>query len=458
MDHRLISPIEMYSVARHNVNYYKSVVFYLRFQTPTFSLSQWKERIEKSLRLTINAQSRLRLQVDLSREKPYYIILPMNIFDTLPIKVIETMNDNNYTNDDQEEFLNKILENEVNTAFNYDQDSPLWRIVLIIYSNSNTFDFIFTLDHAVGDGISGMAFFTSFLQFLSDNSTSIFHFNDDRPFHELIPSKLPPFSSFLLTIIEKLLLPVVLSKYFFPKTYWVGNVKLNGNESSQTRLLSFQLSSSIIDLLHKRCQIEKTTIHTAILSSLLLSITEILGKKPMEFHCNTAVNARRYCQPIISNQQMGVFVSSADTEHYIPYRENLIDLFWPLARQIKEQLNQKLDHSVLPLIQSLKFISNWNEFLIDQRKTLPNGLQNSLDISNILRWTFQSNDASWKILHGGFTQSANIVGSVFTTSVVTVNGNLKVYISFYEHAVGDVHQVKIMKDKMKQILIDAISL
>ncbi|CAF3579938.1 unnamed protein product, partial [Rotaria sp. Silwood2] len=214
----------------------------------------------------------------------------------------------------------------------------------------------------------------------------------------------------------------------------------------------------IMDLLHKKCQLEKTTIHTAILSSLLLAITEIMDKKNIEFSCSTAVNLRRFCQPIISNKQMGVFISTANSYHYIPYRDNLIDLFWSLARQIKEQINQEIEYSVLSLIHALKFISNWDQFLIDQRKTLPNGFQHSVDISNILRWSFKTTNPSWKILHGGFTQSANVVGSVFLLSLVTVNDILKVYISFHQHSIRNIQQVHFMKDRMKQILIDAIYL
>ncbi|CAF0959607.1 unnamed protein product [Rotaria sordida] len=458
MDHRIISPIEMYSVARNNTHFYKSVVFYLRFKTLSFSLSQWTERIEKCLRLTINAQPRLRLQVDLSRKEPFFIILPINVFDYLPIKIIERTN-NYYDHDDQqEEFLDKIIENETNTGFTYNQYSPLWRLIIIFSSNSNIFDIILTLNHAIGDGISGMAFFTTFIECLTEKSTLTFSLNDDRPMNELIPSRLPPFSSLLLKIIEKILLPKFLSQYFFPKTYWTGNIQIIGNDLSKTRLVSFKLSNQLLDLLHKKCQFEKTTIHTAILSSFLLSITEIMGKKNVELSCNTAVNTRRYCQPIESNKKMGVFVSGADSYHYIPYRNNLIDLFWPLARQIKEQINKEIEHSVLPLIQSLKFISNWNQFLIDQRKSLPNGYQNTVDISNILGWSFQSNDPSWNIIHGGFTQSANTVGSLFTLSVVTINDILKVYISFHEHSIENIEQVNFIKDRMKQILIDAIYL
>jgi NRPS condensation-like uncharacterized protein len=415
MDHRIVSPIEMYSVARNNIDFYKTIVFYVRFQASLFSLSEWKLRIEKALRLTIEAQPRLRLQVDLSRKQPYFIILPMNIFDTLPIRIIERTND-----DEEEEFLDKIVEDESNTGFAYNQSSPLWRVILIVSSESNIFDMIVTFNHAICDGMSGMGFFTSFVECLLEKSTSTFPLINDRPSYELIPSKLPPLSSFLLQIIEKILLPNFLSQYFFPKTYWTGNIQLIGNEPFQTRLISFKLSNKLLDLLHKKCQNEQTTIHTAILSSLLLSITEIFGKKNMEFLCGTAVNIRRYCQPIISNQQMGVFISNANSYHYIPYRENLEDLFWPLARQIKEQINQEIDQSILPLIQSLKFVSNWNNYLKNQRKILPNGYQNSVDISNILQWSFESHHPSWKILHGGFTQSANIVGSAFTVSVVGV--------------------------------------
>ncbi len=134
---------------------------------------------------------------------------------------------------------------------------------------------------------------------------------------------------------------------------------------------------------------------------------------------------------------------------------NTSHLFWPLARQIKEQINREIEQSTLPLIQSLKFVSNWNEFLLNQRKTLPNGYGNSVEISNLLRWSFESDDSSWKILHGGFSQSANIVGCAFTVSVVTVNGILKVYICFQEHSFDDIEQVKMMGDRMKQFLVDS---
>ncbi len=451
MDHRIVSPIEMYSVARNNLDYYKTVVFYLRFQTSLFSLSEWKLRIEKALRLTIEAQPRLRLQVDLSRKQAYFIILPISVFDILPIRIIERTNDDN-----EEEFLDKIVEDESNKGFVYNSSSPLWRVVLIVSSGSNNFDMIVTFNHAIGDGMSGMGFFTTFVDCLSEKCTSTFPLNNDRPSYELIPSKLPPISSFLLQIIEKLLLPNFLSQYFFPKSYWTGNTQLTGDELFQTRLVSFKLSNRILDSLHKKCQNERTTIHTAIFASILLSITEIFGKRNLEFHCATAVNIRRFCQPIISNQQMGVFISAVDSFHYIPYCENSIDLFWPLARQIKEQIDQEIEYSALPLIQSLKFVSNWNDYLKNQRKILPNGYQHSVDISNILRWSFESNDPSWKILHGGFTQSANIVGSAFTVSVVTVNGILNIYICFQEDSFKNIEQVKLLKEKMKQFLTDII--
>lgn len=449
MDHRVVSPIEMFSVARNNIHFYKTVVFYLRMQT---SLSDWKFRIEKSLRLTIESQPRLRLQVDLSRKQAYFIILPMSIFEDLPIQYIERTNND----DEEEDFLDKIIENECNNGFEYNKNSPLWRLIVILSSESEIVDIIFTLNHVIGDGISGMAFFTSFIEYLSEKSVESFSLDNDPPSYELIPSKLPPLSSFLFQIIEKLLLPNILSAYFFPKKYWTGNIQLSGNEIFQTRLISFKLSDTILEALHKKCRNEKTTIHSALLSAILLSITEIFGKRNLEFRCSNAVNIRRFCQPIISNEQMGVFISAVDTYHYIPYRENLIDLFWLLAREIKEQINRELQQSALPLIQSLKFVSNWTKFLEDQRKTLPNGYSSSVDISNILQWSCQSNNPQWKILHGGFTQSANIAGSAFAISVVTVNGILKVYISFQEHSFQNMEEIKTFTNKVKTFLINVI--
>lgn len=450
MDHRKISPIEMYSVARNDLNFYKTVSFYIRFETLQFSRLDWEKRIEKALRSMVEIHPRLRLQVDLSRTPAYYIVLPINTFDHLPIRIIERNDD-----DEDEEFLDQIIENESNTGFIYNDQSPLWRIVLIGSLGKKTFDVILSWNHAIGDGISGMAFFTTFVQCLSGKEIERFSLDNDRPSFELLPSKLPPLSSFISDIIEKLLLPNFLRGYFFPKSYWIGDRRLIGKESFQTRVISFQLSDIVLDLLYKKCQNERTTIHTAILSAFLLSISAIFERKDTEFRCGTAVNIRRYCQPVIPNEQIGVFQSGAETSHYIPYSEDLIQFFWPLARQIKEQLNTEIDHSILPLIQSLKFVSNWEEFLLNQRKTLPNGYSHSVEVSNLLRWSLASSDPTWKILHGGFNQSANIIGSALTASVVTVNEILKVYISFQADCFPNVDRVKSMRDQMKQFLIDA---
>jgi hypothetical protein len=102
-------------------------------------------------------------------------------------------------------------------------------------------------------------------------------------------------------------------------------------------------------------------------------------------------------------------------------------------------------------------VSNWNEILLNERKSLKNGRELSVEVSNILRWSFESTDPSWKILHGGFTQSASLVAGVLSATVVTVNDILKISISFQEHAVESIEQVKIMADEMKEFLLAAIS-
>ena len=453
MDHRLVSPIEMYSVARHNLDLYKCVTLNLRFQAASFSLTEWTSRIERSLRFTIDAHPRLRLQVDLSRKQALFVRLPMTVFETLPMRVVHRTS----RDDADEACLMETLENESNTSFTYDRCSPLWRVVLIVASDSDIFDLVVSFNHAIADGISGMAFWTSFVEGLSGKSTVTYSLEDDLPSYQLLPSSLPPIRSLILQVIEKLLLPSVLSKYFFPKTYWTGDIRPTGLESNRTRLVSLDLPSSAMELLHKKCHVERTTIHGALFAALLLSTAEIFGKGGMEFFCSTAVNVRSFCHPVVSNRQMGVFVSSADSSHHIPAGRDLIEQFWPLARQIKEQITREIAQSTLPMIQSLKFVSDWDKLLVEQRKTLPNGCAYSVDMSNLLRWSLESDDPSWRILHGGFTQSASMVGSVLSASVLTLNGVLKVNICFQESRFDSIDKVKQMKDRMRAYLMQVVS-
>ena len=449
--HRAVSPIEMYSVARHQLDYYRCVTFYLRFEclSSHFLLDQWQSRIENALRSTLAAQPRLRLQVDLSGPQAQFIVLPIDVFDRLPLRVVPRTNGN----DENETFLIEMIEKEVNTPFSYDRCSALWRVLLLVGVQSETFDLIVSFNHAIADGISGMAFFTTFAQCLAGQVPETFLLANDRPFHQMIPSNLPPLSSLISDIVEKLLLPKRLSQYFFPKAYWTGPIRLTGSEVNHTRLVSFTLPVKVVEALQGKCRREETTINSALLAALLLSITKIFGKERIEFSCNTAVNVRPYCHPEVSNGQMGVFVSSADTSHFITCEENLMAMFWPLARQIREQISREIADAALPMIQALKFVSNWTNVLREQRAILPNGLPHSVDISNLLRWTFDTTDPSWKVLHGGFSQSANLVGSVFAASVVTVNGVLKVHLSFQEAIVGErFDQAKELRDRMEEYL------
>ena len=451
-EHRAVSPIEMYSVARHELGYYRCITFHLRFQclSSRFALEQWQPRIERALRATIDAQPRLRLQVDLRGKRAQFLVLPSSTFDRLPIRLVPRTDDDD--DDENETFLMEIVEKEINTGFSYDRCSALWRVLLLVGVQSETFDMVVSLNHAIADGISGMAFFSTFVQSLAGQTPESFSLSNDRPFYQLIPSNLPSISSLIFEVIEKLLLPSRLSRYFFPKSYWTGPRRLTGSEVNRSRLLALTFAAATVDSLQKKCREERTTINCALLAALLLAISKVFGEGKMEFSCNTAVNVRPYCRPVVSNEQMGVYVSGATTWHHIPAAENLLPLFWPLAREIREQLVEEIDHAVLPLIQSLKFVSDWNAVLREHRITLPNGYGSSADISNLLRWSFVSADPSWKVTRGGFSQSANVVGGAFGASAVTVNGVLRVYLSFQESIVETLDQAKALKERMGEYL------
>jgi len=181
----------------------------------------------------------------------------------------------------------------------------------------------------------------------------------------------------------------------------------------------------------------------------------------MELQCGSAVNCRRYCRPTISNSQIGVFVSAVNTYHYIPFSLNPLEQFWPLARQIKEQMDDGILKETIPLIRIMKFVSDWNKFLLEERKLLPNGCQHSIGISNILQWSIDIDKNLLKglrIVDGGFTQAANIVGGVFDFSIVTVNDVLSVYFSFQGAIVKDFEQAKNLRDTMRTLLLQIVSL
>jgi len=66
MYHRAVSPIEMYSVGRNQLNFYTGVVSFIRMKllSNIEPFSHWKNEFEKALRSIVEALSRLQLQIE----------------------------------------------------------------------------------------------------------------------------------------------------------------------------------------------------------------------------------------------------------------------------------------------------------------------------------------------------------------------------------------------------------
>ena len=294
-DHRLVSPIENYSVARHQLDFYRCVTFFLRFQLKNeekFLVDKWKPLIERALRSTIASQRRLSLQVDVSREKPWFIILPSSSLDQLPIEFVQR--------NENDEFLQKALENEVNRRFQFDRSSLLWHVTIFYDLLSDQWDFFVSFHHAIADGMSGMAFLRTFTDHLAGRTTPTFSLDNDRPSVELIPSRLPPIGSLISAIIEKLLLPQFLARYFFGKTYWTGDKRPIDDPTNETRLISVAFSPVEFRSFHQQCRKERTTINAAILSAVLLAIQQTYGDgNSMEFFLSVRISDHHFCMTLL---------------------------------------------------------------------------------------------------------------------------------------------------------------
>ncbi|CAF1011858.1 unnamed protein product [Didymodactylos carnosus] len=446
--------MEMYSVGRNNCAFYYCLSSYLKFHNDSsiFSQNTLKPIIESSLMLTIKKHPRLRFQVDQDIQPPKFIILPLSVFDQLPISYVKRENDDT---------VREILENENNKPFQFNEQTPLWRIIIVASEISSDFEIIVSFHHVICDGISSMIFFQTFVKYLNDCQTISsddfplldLYLEQDQALDQICIGKLPSLSSILLKLIEKLFIPHILHSYLFPKTYWTGNVQLTGVESNKTCLLSFMLDSNKLNLLYLQCKQNQTTVHAALVASILLAIIEFNQHENLELLCGSAISMRKYCQPIISDNQLGIFISSANTCHFL--NSSSIPNFWLLAQNVKQQLNEQILNEALPIVKLMKFVRNWNEYVLEERKRLPNGKQASISLSNVLQWNFADiniNNSKWKIVNGGFTQSADIIGGIFSVNAMTVNGTLNIYISYQQSNVKQPVDALCIRDNMKKWL------
>ncbi|KAK9712214.1 hypothetical protein K7432_007281 [Basidiobolus ranarum] len=437
---RSTGPMENWSVSRHLEDFYFGVTSFVKLSSPTSKVTRGllHGRLVEAVKETFWSNFNFRTTID----------FPSGKFLTLSPG--ETPIDITWYERNEENAIDSVLEAEVNKKFPDDQ--PLWRVWAVASDvEFETFEIGVTVHHAFADGLSSANLLHTFIRaFLAsekeetslsegpviityDPHTDAQKNELSSSVHTILPNSKPSIGVLLKEIATKILLP----KFLRPKDmYWSGTKDLDLQTIQQISAKPKQYPTKIkslsipLDSLSQKCKLHGTTIHGALSTAAILATHVFKPTQPLKFA--TPINLRSHCEPPLSNDSIGVYVSELSTTHAPPKENPNLEEFWPMAIQFKEQLKGSLEPAIYT-IGLMEYISDFQKFLHTERDSLVhvNGHKGSLEISNLGKQDWKDlPKTQFEIEELGFAQSTSVLSPVFTISAITWKNSCKLILSY----------------------------
>ena len=368
------------------------------------------------------------------------------------------------------------FEKEINGALFNTAIGPLWRVKLLretFHDRKFRNALVFTFQHVICDALSIFEIQKKLLELL----TSL---HDGEEFEvESLPFR-PPLESLMSDLEPNIGERLLFSSYFTlqrVKTFFAKPENLylsvyppvaNSNPSvtKRTCLLSRTLSEGETKQLIKNCKANKCTVHGAITASTHLAIARILQQKkhdletPVTVESAYTVSLRKYCQPKVNSDEMGVYVSVSGLSVPVPllYPDDKQG-FWAFARACTREVHTQLDsgkHLNIPKlyhcvdIPAYCRLSNYEHN--EGRRT------QILNITNCgALQTDQSEESPYRFGGMYFGLRGEKTGHIFGNNIFTVDGRLYWAVEYFPHVTTKPHaeefidlSLRILKDVCAQ--------
>ncbi|PGH05988.1 hypothetical protein AJ79_06677 [Helicocarpus griseus UAMH5409] len=427
---RPVGRSERYSTTRHYLKFYLNVAVTATYTLPATCSQPTKSYIYRACTMLI-AQHPILSAVPVGEDtnQPYFARLPTISLDKT---VFFTERQHGYPNSnipsslDPDLDLQEILNIQQNMSFS--PPSPFWRLCILTDPNhGNVFTASFVFHHAIGDGLSGMAFHKAFLRALHLISSS--------------PSSCPEVDNLvtapkipLLPNVEALhpmpvTIPYLASILFRKKIWnkrdpglWTGS-KIIEPLKNEIRLLA--LSETQTTLFRDLCRKNKTTLTAALQTTVAGALFRIIPEHYSQVRCVGVLSQRRWLGDSISAKSMGLFVQDLqDTyrrERFFGQNGNYKFPWGEAARSkktIQATINMKGKNATPNL---LRYVSDYHKELFLSK--VGKDRASSYEVSNLGVFGTdiepEAGSPSPRIGRMVFSQSANVTGSAFEVSAIT---------------------------------------
>ncbi|MGD1702264.1 phthiocerol/phthiodiolone dimycocerosyl transferase family protein [Dapis sp. BLCC M229] len=303
------------------------------------------------------------------------------------------------------EYWHTLVINELSTKI--DSEKVLLRATLIKASEKSTNNYLITtIHHAIADAMCGIYLHSEIISFCHKIASN---------YQITQVNQLESYQS-----LEKIIANYTVENEELPKlNRQIDTLPFEKYVPHQQRrcgLIQKQLNTDITEQIIERSRQEKSTVHGAICSAMMLALAKQLKKENKDFYfsCRSSVDIRRRVYPPIGDENIAMLVSALNSFHTVNNKTS----FWDLARQVKSQIKARLKtpeiyNVILSYREGTKYILN-----------NPERSYFSIFVTNIGKVKISSDYGLFKLEKISYAVSLNVLGSVFSVAVSTFENKM----------------------------------
>lgn len=343
-------------------------------------------------------------------------------------------------------------EYELHTEFDR-RRGPMVRCVWIRHDLAHATLFA-TFHHLIGDGISGSLLYRDLMQALRGEDLDILPLAESMDGH--VPTTARGLKGFagLVKLAGRRLSRILRHGplRFLP----VERPASFGEMRAAVRMLRFE--PEFVCALSDRARREHTTLHGALAAAIVIASTPEIGALPAHIAFSSALNMRdRFSPPI--GDDLGLYATLAYSTHVVGDGT----AFWPLARELKQGLNEAIA-SGQPFL-GVTGIARWIMYRYRKAgggeagrqtaaKVFSRGMIKAFALTNIGKVAIATDNGPIRVASLGFVVSLSVLGtSAFTAS--TIGGTLCLNSIVMEPVVSRNTQNRVV-ERLHDILYSAL--
>ena len=313
------------------------------------------------------------------------------------------------------------------------------------------FWFVVNFHHSISDGRSKIAYISSFLKLCDAALISQEAFSQLSQalcgYVDLSPSLTDHFcstgplqwSADLVRFLSRRVLRETRfrAKILGPNSY---NVPLRSSLSQKVWEPKIALD------LRRTAKLHSLSVHSLLTAGLILAFREVCYplEEDCDISCISFVNVRAQCEPPISDQALGCYISAAQSFHRMGTHRRLL----PLAKEVSLQIQNACLHDLKPQATHAAFVAK--ALLAVGHRTVA-----TLSVSNLGTVSPSLQSQSFRVeevhVHSGLTG----IGSTLSVGVITTDNALSMDLTYIEGVLSR-NQVDNVATRTKQIMMEIL--